>query len=263
MQYINDVRRWGCINLHEAIGLAVFRFRIILGRDRQINTLLDVQHSGDDVTVYSHAGASVTTSALLLNANYDPIKVIPWKRAVELLLDERAEMVEEYVGKFVRSVSDAIPWPAVLRLKKFLPGRPRMRFTRLNVLARDNYKCSYCGVAPKKKNGTPLLEDLTLDHVIPRAQSKNGTVKSITGTIVSVTCWLNVTCSCTTCNMKKADRTPGQAGMKLLVQPRAPSGLDVLRMHMRKIAIPTEWVQWLPPGSAAWGNYWDAELDAD
>ncbi len=204
-----------------------------------------------------------TSSALLLNVNFEPLKVISWERAVLLLLDDRAEMVEHYAERFVRSVSEAIPWPAVLRLKRYMPGKPRMRFTRLNVLARDNYTCAYCGIKPLRKNGTPKLEDLTLDHVIPRAQSKNGTVKTAKGDTISVTCWANVVCACMDCNLTKADRTPAQAAMTLKFQPRAPSGVDVLRMHLRKIHIPEIWKQYLPEGAKTWQNYWDETLDED
>ena len=205
----------------------------------------------------------VRQQALLLNADYQPIKVIPWEKAVLLLLDERAELVEAYAERFVHSVSAAIPWPAVLRLVAYVDGRPRMRFSRQNVLARDHYRCAYCGIAPVRKNGRPKLEALTLDHVVPRAQSRGGKVRLLSGLVVGVTCWENLVTACVDCNLRKADRTPNQAGMPLLQQPRKPNPIDVLRIHLRRERIPDEWTAYLPEGAKAWGGYWTDELDQD
>lgn len=221
------------------------------------------QHVGLAIT---SPGVTVSSHALLLNADYQPYKAIPWRRAVELLLDHRADLVEGYVDRFIHSVSSAMPWPAVLRLKKFMAPRARIRFNRQNVLARDNYTCAYCGISPKRKDGKPRLEDLTLDHVIPRAQSKGGRVRahrSAGGGEISVTCWQNIVSCCVDCNMQKADRTPEQAGMTLRFSPRSPSVADNLRMGMRRVTIPDEWRNYLPAGSEHWGGYWTEPLDED
>jgi 5-methylcytosine-specific restriction endonuclease McrA len=201
------------------------------------------------------------TYALLLNADYQPIKVISWKRAIELLLEQRADAVEDYVDRFVRSAKMSTPWPAVVRLRRYVEARTRMRFSRQNVLARDGYQCAYCGEFPKSGTGRPILEDLTIDHVIPRAHAKNGMVRLENGTRINVTCWENVVCACGSCNLKKADRTPGQAGMRLLFKPRTPSMTDILRMHLRKVVIPEEWKTWLPEGAEGWRGYWTEELE--
>jgi len=207
--------------------------------------------------------AAQPTHVLLLNSNYDPLKVITWKRAVELIFDVRADLVEHYVDRVIRSVSSSQPWPAVVRLREYVSSKARIRFNRQNVLARDRYTCAYCGDVPKTQAGKPRLEDLTLDHVIPRAQSKNGTVRTKEGKTISVTCWANVICCCIPCNSKKADRTPGQAGMILRIQPRTPGTVDVLRMHLRRVDVPQEWIEYLPPGAAAWAGYWTDPLDED
>jgi 5-methylcytosine-specific restriction endonuclease McrA len=210
---------------------------------------------------------NVQQNTLLLNADYSPYKVITWRRAVELLLDDRAELVEGYVDRFVRSVSSSMPWPAVLRLRDFVKPKARMRFNRQNVLARDGYQCAYCGKLPVKRDGRPRLEDLTLDHVVPRAQSRNGTVRCHPSLgkdeRISVTCWQNIVSCCVDCNITKADRTPEQAGMKLRWAPRTPTMPDVLRMALRKVSIPDEWTQYLPEGAKAWGGYWTADLDEE
>jgi 5-methylcytosine-specific restriction endonuclease McrA len=209
--------------------------------------------------------------ALLLNADFTPYKVISWRRAVELIMDERADLVEQYVDKFVHSVTTAIPWPAVLRLREFMKPRARMRFNRQNVLARDNYTCAYCGVAPTKKDGRPKIEELTLDHVIPRAQSKGGKVKAHASVhadrrMISVTCWANVVTCCGGiggCNERKGARTPEESGMRLRFSPRTPTMSDVLRMALRRVIIPREWADYLPEGAKSWSGYWDADLDAE
>ena len=207
-----------------------------------------------------------TERVLVLNCDYRPLRVIPWEDAIGHILAGTADLIEQYAGKFIRTVSASHPWPAVLRLRDFVAVKPRMRFNRLNVLARDNYTCCYCGEAPKTKVGKPKLEDLTLDHVIPRAQSRNGQVRTADGDLIGVTCWLNIVACCGGpggCNERKGDRTPEQAGMKLLRQPRVPASLDVLRMSLRRVKIPGEWRDYLPPGAEAWGGYWTDQLDED
>jgi 5-methylcytosine-specific restriction endonuclease McrA len=204
------------------------------------------------------------SDVLLLNVNYDPLKVIPWERAVLLVLEERAELVEAYAGKLIRSVSQSMPWPAVVRLTGYVRQRARVRFNRQNVLARDAYRCAYCGARPLTRHGTPKLEELTLDHVVPRAQSRNAQVRMYrTGKLIAVTCWENVVCACMGCNIRKADRDPDQARMKMLVLPRVPTRIDVLRMHLRKIDIPHEWASYLPESAKSWSGYWTEELAED
>ena len=217
----------------------------------------------------------MSTHSLLLNADYTPYKVVPWRRAVELLLDERADLIEDYVGQVVRSVSSSMPWPAVLRLRAFVKPRVRVRFNRQNVLARDSWVCAYCGIEPKRRDGRPRLEDLTLDHVIPRAQSRDGKVQAHRSVHsdrrkIPVTCWENVVTACSSCNSGKSDRTPEQAGLRLRIVPHAPTMTDVLRMSLRRVKVPDEWKEWLPEGAAEWGgigstegDYWTVELDPD
>jgi 5-methylcytosine-specific restriction endonuclease McrA len=137
----------------------------------------------------------------------------------------------------------------------------RIRFNRLHVLARDGYTCQYCAARPLK-DGKPDLEDLTIDHVIPRAQSRDGRVILPSGKVSLVTTWENVVCACYACNLKKADRTPEQAGMKLARSPKAPSVADVFRMSLTRVVIPSEWSEYLPAGSD-WRKYWDVELSAE
>ena len=176
-----------------------------------------------------------------------------------LVIEEKADLIVGYANELVRSVSLVFEKPAVVRLRSYHAATGKMRFNRQNLLARDSYTCAYCGVRPMK-NGRPDLEELTVDHVVPRAQSKGCRVTlPWNGLKVAVTCWENVVSACYSCNARKADRTPEQAGMKLKWLPRVPTTVDVLRMSLRRMEIPTEWEEYLPQGSP-WRGYWTDEL---
>ena len=199
-------------------------------------------------------------AVLLLNADYKPIKVLSWQRAIGLLLDEKVQLVTAYTGRAIRSASANFPFPAVVVLKRYAAFGQQVKFNRQNVLARDHHECMYCSAAPRRRNGAPLLELLTIDHVIPRAHGHKGKVTLPTGRIVPVTCWENVVTACTACNTRKADRTPAQANMPLRKPPRVPSQWDVLWMAIHWYEVPEEWKDWLPEDSP-WREYWEAELE--
>ena len=106
---------------------------------------------------------SVTTSfkALVLNASYEPLRIISWQKALMMWFQDKVEILE-YHTAFARSVSTSFKLPSVLRLKTYI--RPKridgVRFCRENVYIRDNYTCQYCAVKFPYK-------DLTIDHVLP------------------------------------------------------------------------------------------------
>lgn len=190
----------------------------------------------------------MTPFVLQLNADYAPMKLLRWERAIELVLDEKAVTVMPYEGRFVRSVSLALPWPAVIALKRYARARERVRFSSRNVQARDLWTCAYCGVRPRLSDGRPDRKALTLDHVIPRAQARKGEVYlPWSRRWVKVSCWENAVAACPGCNTRKADRTPLQAGMALRVFPRMPTPADALRITLDRIHhVPAEWAQFLP-----------------
>lgn len=202
----------------------------------------------------------MTQTVLVLNADWTPLRVVPWERAVTLLLEDKVSLVEAYAGRFIRSPSVGLPHPAVVVLRRYQAFRTRVRFNRQNVLARDSYTCQYCGVRPNRPSGKPDLAELTLDHVVPRARSIDGRVRLGDGQVVSVTCWDNVVTACVSCNARKADRTPVEARMPLRTRPRSPNGLDLVWMAVLQVDIPDEWREWLPDGSP-WRDYWTAELE--
>ena len=162
---------------------------------------------------------------LLLNATYEPLRVISWKRAVSLMTLGKVEVLETY-DREVRSVTIAIRLPAVVRLLHLVRFRNHsIRFSRQNIYIRDRHKCQYCG---RFMNGC----ELTYDHVIP---------KSLGGKTV----WENIVTCCLPCNKKKGGRTPDQARMHLVRQPRRPSWHPMLMITLRIMKTPETWRDYL------------------
>ena len=184
---------------------------------------------------------------LLLNADYSPVRVLDWRRAVTLLLDDKAVLVEPYAGRLIRSPSTTLPWPAVVNLKHYARHRGKVRFNRQNVLARDGWSCQYCNRAPRSSTGRPITVDLTLDHVVPRSRSKEGRVQlPWNGKRVPVTSWQNVVTACRPCNQRKADKTLEQAGLRLRQWPRRPTPWEGVQLLFSRVTIPDEWKSYLP-----------------
>jgi 5-methylcytosine-specific restriction endonuclease McrA len=150
----------------------------------------------------------VIVGCLALNASFEPLTMVPMRRALRLVIDGKAEIVEAEGGKVVRSERLTMPRPAVIRLKAFVhvPRRFRRQVTNTFLFARDHYRCQYCG------RGTPELrprESLTRDHLIPL--SRGGTNE-----------WTNVVTACSSCNTRKANRMPSEIGMHPLHPPVEP-----------------------------------------
>ncbi|MCB9762143.1 MAG: HNH endonuclease [Alphaproteobacteria bacterium] len=186
-------------------------------------------------------------SVLLLNADYTPLSVLGWQRAVNLLLDEKANVVVEYAGRVIRSQSFDLPWPAVVALHRYRKHSERVRFNRISVIARDSASCQYCGVTPRGRNGRLAIDELTLDHVVPRARAVDGRVRlPWSGRRVPVTSWENVVIACEPCNHRKADRLPEEAGMTLRRPPHRPSSREILHANLLRARIPEEWRMFLP-----------------
>ena len=142
---------------------------------------------------------------LLLNSTYEPLKVIPWQRAVTMLYLGKVELVRSY-DRLRRAVSWTLKTPAVVRLVHFVRRhRTRIAFSRRNVFLRDGHRCQYC------HQRIPPSE-LTCDHVIPRSRGGR-------------TSWDNVVSACGPCNGRKGNRLPEQARMKLRKQPVRPRSL--------------------------------------
>ena len=166
-------------------------------------------------------------STLLLNASFEPMKVIPWERAVTLIVLGKAEMVEAY-DVVVRGMSLSLDMPSVIRLCRYARGRRKgVKFSRMNVYRRDEFTCQYCGARPG-------VADLTFDHVLPRAQGGK-------------TEWTNIVAACMRCNALKADRTPEQAGLRLQRPVARPAYMPAVSPSD---AMHESWREYLAWGSA-------------
>ena len=142
-------------------------------------------------------------NVLVLNATYEPLNVVSVRRAIVLLLKEKAELVEAAEAQ-LRAERVQFPVPLVIRLVTYIkvPRRFDLPVSRRTVLSRDNYTCQYCGAQPGK-------EELTIDHVLPRSRGGTHT-------------WDNVVTACGPCNRRKGNRTPEEAGMPLSRPPYRP-----------------------------------------
>lgn len=205
---------------------------------------------------------------LKLNAAYMPVDIVDWKEAITLWASNKAEIISTYEDKllhtgnrfskpdfgsaerFMRSVWDenleswhtAMEMPAVIRLFEFVAPKKNIKFfesfTRHNVYERDGGKCMYCREAVSRNK-------FTFDHVIPKSRGGK-------------TNWQNIVCCCLKCNSKKDNRTPEEAGMKLIRKPYAPvladdfnSGVIKRLKGISRIWNNQKWADWI---------YWNVEL---
>jgi 5-methylcytosine-specific restriction endonuclease McrA len=150
----------------------------------------------------------VIVGCLALNASFEPLTMVPVKRALRLVIDGKAEIVESDHARTVRSERLAMPRPAVIRLTKFVhvPRRFRRQVTNTFLFARDRYRCQYCGRGHAELKPR---EALTRDHVIPI--SRGGTNE-----------WTNCVTACSTCNLRKANHFAHEIGMHPLTRPVEP-----------------------------------------
>lgn len=189
---------------------------------------------------------------LLLNADFAPLGVVHWQRAVCMLLDDKVRTVETYPGRVIRSVGNELDWPAVVHLVDHVRIKRRLGPSRAHVLARDGFTCQYCGLRPTKASGRPDTAALTIDHVVPRAQAVGGWVEvSWADGPVRVSSWDNLVAACAPCNHHKGARTPEQAGLVLRRTPRKPSARQAVAIGLARATVPQAWDPFLPATSAA------------
>ncbi|MFC1925949.1 HNH endonuclease [Chloroflexota bacterium] len=143
---------------------------------------------------------TINTPVLVLNQDYRPVNICRVRRAVILVFQGKAEVLENGRG-MIHGVSHSLPIPSVIRLAFLVkPPRYQRRLTGFEVFNRDKHTCQYCGKA---------IKELTLDHIIPRYREGEHN-------------WENVVTCCIPCNRHKAGRTPQEAGMRLLKKPLPP-----------------------------------------
>ena len=172
---------------------------------------------------------------LLLNASYEPLKVVPWRKAVTLWCQGKVEIISVY-DREVRSVSISFKLPSVIRLLRYVRMKRRfdyVPFSRANIYARDEYSCQYCG-------HTLPAGDLTFDHVVPVAQ---GGRKD----------WENIVTCCVHCNRREGwthARGSGHAAGPPGRRGRTPRPAIRITIGLRN--APDSWRDYL---------YWNVELD--
>jgi 5-methylcytosine-specific restriction endonuclease McrA len=161
--------------------------------------------------------------ALVLNASFEPLHIVTWQRAIQLLFQGKVEVIEES-DQEIRTVKLTMKVPAVLRLLNYVPLTKKkeiVRFSRANIFLRDNHRCQYCGSKFAKTH-------LTLDHVVPIVQGGRK-------------CWENIVTACKPCNQRKGGRTPQQAGMHLIRKAKQPQWLPTASLTLGVTRTPERW----------------------
>jgi len=173
---------------------------------------------------------------LLLNSTYEPMRVISWKKAILLLVQDKVEVLQVH-DREIRSVSISFKLPSVLRLLSFVHIKASQRvvkFSRSNIFTRDEHSCQYCGQHFKSSA-------LTFDHVIPIAKGGKKT-------------WTNIVTACLPCNNRKSGRTPKEANMRLIKKPLKPRWHPTLTITIGLKKTPKNWRDYL---------YWHLALEED
>ena len=164
--------------------------------------------------------------ALVLNASYEPLCVVATKRALMLVLDEKAELVES-TGGLVRSERHAFDEPSVVRLVYYVkvPYQARVALNRRAVFARDGHRCQYCGAAAEN-----------IDHVVPRSKGGQHT-------------WDNVVAACRPCNTRKEDRYLHETPFTLRRPPAVPR--ERLWVLVAVGSVRPDWEPYLGAGASS------------
>jgi 5-methylcytosine-specific restriction endonuclease McrA len=159
-------------------------------------------------------------SALVLNATYEPLAVVPSRRAAVLVLADKADILDAST-ELLRSARTSIALPLVIRLRYFVkvPYHRNVALSRRGVFARDGHRCQYCGDRAE-----------TLDHVVPRSRG-------------GVHAWDNVVAACRPCNVHKADRLLGETRMALRSSPSVPRQLSWILVAAGQ--VPSAWEPYL------------------
>lgn len=166
---------------------------------------------------------------LALNASFEPLTMVPLRRALRLVIDGKAEIVEADGGEQVRSASIALPRPAIIRLVRFVhvPRKFRRQVTNTFLFARDHYTCQYC-----ERHQVQLRhrECLTRDHLVPISRGGQNE-------------WHNVVTACSTCNTRKGNHLPDECGMHPTRPPTEPHFVHLAWAVRRLTAIQAKYIR--------------------
>lgn len=172
--------------------------------------------------------AWVKRRVLLLNATFEPLTALPMRRAVVLLVCDKADVIhDDPSGPFIRSADYSVQVPSVIRLRTFVrvPYRARVPMTRAALMHRDRFRCAYCGAKAE-----------TVDHVIPRSRGGEHS-------------WENCVACCAPCNHRKADKMLSELGWTLRAQLVPPKGPHWRLLASNKELDPS-WLAYLGEGAA-------------
>lgn len=179
---------------------------------------------------------------LVLNSNYQVVGIVPWERAITLIYEDVAETLCEWdkntkkeitysreVANCDRKYVYQVPAIIILKNNTVLPKQRAVKFSKINVIYRDDFTCQYCGY--KGEYGSKVRK-ITIDHVLPI--SKGGK-----------TSFDNCVAACGECNSSKGNKLLHEAGMKLTKKPVAPSIAILLKRKMSRKKIHNSWIQYL------------------
>jgi len=163
--------------------------------------------------------------ALLLDRNYLAISIIPLRRAINLMVKGKAEPVSEQAAE-IKTGSGVFKVPTIIRLLTVVPYRAytgKTRFSRKNVMVRDNFQCQYCSEHLGKNKGT-------IDHIVPRSRG-------------GASDYANCVACCKECNTYKGNKTLAEVGFTLKNVPRRPTFIGLYRFYLKN--TPEEWSDYL------------------
>jgi 5-methylcytosine-specific restriction endonuclease McrA len=166
---------------------------------------------------------------LALNASFEPLTMVPVRRALRLVIDGKAEIVEADHDAVIRSERLRLPRPAVIRLVKFVhvPRRFRRQVTNTFLFARDEYRCQFCG---RTQRDLRDRECLTRDHLVPLSRGGSNA-------------WTNVVTACSSCNTRKGNLLPEEVGMHPMRAPVEPHFVHLSWAVRRLTAIQTKYIR--------------------
>jgi 5-methylcytosine-specific restriction endonuclease McrA len=158
--------------------------------------------------------------SLVLNASYEPLSVVSARRAVVLVLSQKADVIHA-TDDVVHSERLTLSVPSVIRLRYFVkvPYRHTAALSRRGVFLRDGGRCQYCGRRAE-----------SIDHVVPRSRGGRHI-------------WENVVAACGRCNALKRDRLVEETSMRLRRRPEAPEHLSWVAVAVNR--VPETWTQYL------------------
>lgn len=181
---------------------------------------------------------------LVLNSNYQVVGIVPWERAVTLIYEDVAETLCDWDKDgnqtqvaYNREVSNQdrkyvyqVPAIIVLKNNNVLPKQRSVKFSKINVLYRDDFTCQYCGY--KGEHGPSHTRKMTIDHVLP--VSKGGK-----------TTFDNCVAACGKCNSSKGNMLLHEVAMKLMRKPTSPTVSILLKRKMNRKKVHDSWHQYL------------------